>query len=452
VSEPGATGGVAGRREPAVRTRLSAMFFLQWATWGVYSPVLGRCYGAPVAEGGLGFSEWQIGLLFGLPGTLGALLAPFIGGQLSDRYFAAERLLGAFQIALGVLLWVLPTQTRFGVWLGILVVMSLMTAPTVALANALAFAHLPDPKGEYAKARLWGTIGWIVAGWGFAMVWLQTGLRPQWLPPFLKGAEVPDVTRRLLDAIRAGACLSVVFGLYALTLPHTPPKRAGVDPLAFRKAFKLLRHRSFAVLMATGLFAAAIHSIYFMQTSKFLPTLGLRQADILPAMSVGQFAEIFVMAGLGWMLKRLGFRWVLVIGAFAYALRFAIFGTTWLPLGVIVASQALHGVCFACFIAAAFIYVDHLAPNDIRASAQTLLGIVLGLAPILAGVLSGKLASLCTPPGGKLNFSPYWYTLAAIGLAATLFLAAFFRDEAPEPAPPAPQRQASDGATTGERP
>ena len=302
-------------------------------------------------------------------------------------------------------------------------------APAVALANALAFAHLPDPQAQFPRARLWGTIGWIVAGWGFAMVWLQTGLTPQWLPPFFKGTEAPDVTLRLFDAIRAGACLSVVFGLYSFTLPHTPPQRKGVDPLAFRKAFRLFRFRSFGVLMLTGLVVAAVHGIYFMQTSKFLPTLGLRQADILPAMSTAQFAEIFTMLLLGWLLKRLGFRWVLTIGVAAYALRYAIFGTTWLPLGVIVASQALHGVCFACFYTAAWIYIDRLAEKDIRASAQSLIGLVLGIGPILGGIISAKLAGLCTPAGGTLNFSPFWYGVAAISLAATLFLALCFRDE-----------------------
>ncbi len=418
-----------------VPARLSVMFFLQWATAGVYVPLMWRCLTAPVAKGGLGFSEWEMGLLGGIPATLGALLAPFIGGQLSDRCFSAQRLLGAIQVAIGGLLWALPSVRGFSAWLALLVATNLLWAPGVALANSLAFTHLRDARAQYPLARMWGTIGWIAAGWGFSMLWLQTGLRPQWLPPFLKGAEVPDVTRRLLDAFRAGACLSVVFGLYALTLPHTPPRRQGVDPLAFRKAFRLLRFRSFVVLMLAGLPLVAVHSVYFLQAGKFLPTLGLREADILPAMSVGQFAEILVMVALGWMLKRLGFRWVLAIGAFAYALRFAVFGTTWLPLGVIVASQSLHGVCFACFIAGAFIYVDHLADKDIRASAQTLLGIVLGIAPVLGGMFSGTLAGLCTPPGGALNFSPFWYTLAAIALAATLFFVLFFRDEAREAKP-----------------
>ncbi len=429
MSEQAAVAERPGGREPAVMSRLSVMFFLQWATAGVYVPVMWRCLSAPVAKGGLGFGEWEIGLLSGIPATLGAVLAPFVGGQLSDRYFPTQQLLGVIQILVGALLWVLPEVRGFTPWLVLLVGVSLLWAPAVALANSLAFAHLPDPKAQYPLARMWGTIGWIAAGWAFAMLWLQTGLRPQWLPPFLVGTEVRG---RLLDSLRAAGCLSVVLGLYSCTLPHTPPARKGVDPLAFRKAFKLFRFRSFAVLMLAGLPLVAIHHIYFLQTSKFLPTLGLREADILPAMSVGQFAEIFLMAALGWMLKRLGFRWVLAIGASAYAVRFAVFGTTRLPLGVIVASQALHGVCFACFIAAAFIYIDRLADKDIRASAQTLLGIVLGIAPVLGGMLSGKLAGLCTPPGGSLNFSPFWYALAAIGAAATLFLAFFFRDEAPK--------------------
>jgi len=57
---------------PLVGLRLGLMFFLQWATWGVWVPVLGRILKAPVAEGGLGFSELQIGLLMGLPATLGS--------------------------------------------------------------------------------------------------------------------------------------------------------------------------------------------------------------------------------------------------------------------------------------------------------------------------------------------------------------------------------------------
>ncbi|MBM4032929.1 MAG: MFS transporter [Planctomycetes bacterium] len=413
-----------------VTTRLWVMFFLQWATQGVYGTLLGRCLLAPVEVGGLGFTPNEVGLLFGLPGTLAALVSPLIGGQLSDRYFPTQRFLGTLQLVLGALLWVLPSQKRFAVWLALLVVISLAYGPTVSLANALAFAHLRDPKKQFAWARLGGTIGWIVANWGFPMLWLQTDLHLRWLPPFIVGTEVPNVTARLLDAVRVGACLSVLFGLYTFTLPHTPPKRQGVDPLAFRKAFKLFRHRSFLVLAIAGPVIGAIHGIYFWYTSQFLSTLGLRDSDIQPAMSTGQIAEILFMVVLPWLLRRLGFRWVIALGVFAYALRFAIFGTTWLPVGVIIASQGLHGVCFACFYTATFIYIDRLADADIRASAQSLISIVFGLAPLLGGTLSAQLAKGFTR-AGVLQFSPFWYSLAAIGLLATLFVATFFREDTP---------------------
>ena len=427
------------RPEPKLlSSRISGMFFLQWATWGIWLPVLGRIF-----DKQLSFSELEIGLLMGVPATLGAVAAPFVAGQLADRCFSAERLMGALVLITGGLLWIMAAQTTFAAWLILLTIGSVVRAPTVPLANALAFAHLPDPKAQYPKTRVWGTIGWIVAGWGFSMVWLTVNLHFQWLPPFFAGdkvggGKVAILSARLVDSIRAGAVLSIIYGLYCFTLPHTPPKRKGVDPLAFRKAFKLFRFPSFAVLMAGGLFIACIHNIYFIQASKFLPELGLDDAYILPAMSTGQFAEIIVMVFLGAMLKSLGFRWVLLIGASAYVLRFAIFAATSLPLGVIVASQALHGVCFGCFIATAFIYVEHLAEEDIRASAQTLIGLVLGIAPVLGGLISAQLAALCAGPGVKLTkatYSPFWLSVTAIGLLATVFLAIFFRDETIEAHP-----------------
>jgi MFS family permease len=179
-----------------------------------------------------------------------------------------------------------------------------------------------------------------------------------------------------------------------------------------------------------------IHQVYFMQTGTFLSSIGVRDADILPAMSLGQIGEIFMMIVLGLMLKRLGFKWVLFIGAMAYFLRYVIFGTPGLPVEVIVASQALHGVCFACYLAAAYIYVDHLAEPDIRHSAQQVFGLVIGGGgPILGGWLNGRLAHWFAVPGAEpgaaagIDYMRFWYVLAAIGLVATVVLAVLFRSE-----------------------
>jgi hypothetical protein len=146
-------------------------------------------------------------------------------------------------------------------------------------------------------------------------------------------------------------------------------------------------------------------------------------------MTIGQFAEIAVMAGVGLLLGRLGTRWVITMGAFAYFLRYAIFATTTLPAGVIIASQALHGFCYACFFAVAYIYVDRLAEPDVRHSAQTVFGIIiLGVGPVLAAPFLGLLAHLFST-GGTLDYSALWRTLSAIGLLTAIGFAALFRDE-----------------------
>src|SRR5262249_31398212 len=158
-------------------------------------------------------------------------------------------------------------------------------------------------------------------------------------------------------------------------LPHTPPKKSA-EKIAFRKAFRLLGNPGLAVLTLAALPISIIHTIYFIQTPQFLPTLaGVRDADVQPAMSIGQFTEIFILAGLGLFLRRVGFKWVLVIGTLSSVLRYVVFSMGE-PTALVVASQALHGVCFACFYAAAFIYVERIAPADVRHSSQTVFGII----------------------------------------------------------------------------
>ena len=234
----------------------------------------------------------------------------------------------------------------------------------------------------------------------------------------------------MIDSVKAAGLLSMAFGVYCwLALPHTPPRKHGVKRLAFARAFALVRYRSFALFLFAALCVSSVHFIYFMQTSKFLAARGLEDAYIMPAMSIGQFAEIAVMALLGPMLVRIGFRWIIPLGALCYALRYLVFGTDALPLSVIVASQALHGFCFGCFFAAGFIYVDRIAPPDVRNSAQTVVMLVLfGIGQLIGGKLNGFLSKLCTTDG-VLDYTRFWYTLACIAGVAALALGLAFRDE-----------------------
>ena len=409
--------------------RLGAMMFLQYALWGAWLPVTARYLSASVAEGGLGFTGSQIGMTLGLAGSIGAVMAPFIAGQIADRYFSTERILAFLVTAGGVVKWITSYQTEYSAWLVLSIIYSVLYMPTLALSNSITFAHIDNQENDFPKIRIWGTIGWIVASWVFPMIWLQTNLNFQWMPPFIVGAEVPNVTSRLADALKFSGLISITYGAFCFLLPHTPPKKDAIEKLAFKKAFELFRFSSFTTLVIASLAVSVIHQIYFLQTGPFLSHIGILDSQIGPAMTIGQFAEILTMAYLGFFLKRLGFKKVITIGVAAYFMRYAVFGTESFPVWVMVISQAFHGFCYAFFFAAAYIYVDKLADEDVRHSAQTVFGIIiLGGGPVIGGWLSGYLQNIYTVEN-IFNYSNFWYTVSAIGLATMVFFYAFFREQ-----------------------
>ena len=412
--------------------RLGSMMFLQYALWGAWLPVTARYLSATVSEGGLGFSGSQIGMILGLAGSIGAVAAPFIAGQFADRYFSTERILAFLVFTGGLVKWYTSYQTSYSAWLYLSILYSILYMPTLALSNSITFSHIEDGEKNFPKIRVWGTIGWIVASWAFPMIWLQQELSFQLMPPFISGPEVPNVTARLADALKFSGIISMMYGVFCFMLPHTPPKQDAVEKLAFKKAFELFNYSSFTVLVLASLAVSIIHQIYFLQTGPFLVHIGIKDSQIGPAMTIGQFAEILTMAYLGYFLKRLGFKKVIFIGVLAYFARYAIFGTVMLPVWVMVLSQAFHGFCYAFFFAAAFIYVDKIADEDVRHSAQTVFGIIiLGGGPVIGGWLSGKLQEIYTT-AGIFDYSGFWYTLSAMGLVTGLLFFFLFTNQLKE--------------------
>ena len=413
-------------------TRLGTMMFLQYALWGAWLPVTARYLSASIEDGGLGFSGSDIGMILGLAGSIGAIAAPFIAGQFADRYFSTEKVLAFLVFTGGLVKWYTSTQTDYTSWLYLSILYSVLYMPTLALSNSVAFSHVDDAENSFPKIRVWGTIGWIAASWAFPMIWLQQDLSFQLMPPFISGAEVPNVTARLADALKFSGIISITYGVFCFMLPNTPPKADAVEKLAFKKAFSLFNNKSFLVLVFASLGVSIIHQIYFLQTGPFLSFIGIKDSSIGPAMTIGQFAEIATMAYLGFFLKRLGFKKVITIGIMAYFARYAIFGTSILPAWVMVVSQAFHGFCFAFFFAAGFIYVDKLADDDVRHSAQTVFGIIIfGGGPVVGGWLSGKLQEIYTV-AGIFNYSNFWYTLAGMGLVTGILFFFFFSEQLKE--------------------
>jgi MFS family permease len=151
----------------------------------------------------------------------------------------------------------------------------------------------------------------------------------------------------------------------------------------------------------------------------------------MPAMSIGQIAEIGTMAILGLFLKKLGWRKTLTFGILGHAIRFAIYSLGG-PVWLVVASNVVHGFCYAFFFAAVYIFVDECFPKDARASAQGLFNLlILGIGPFFGNLLWGRLADRLTTDGA-IDYQRLFLAPTALAILAALVLWIGFRPVATE--------------------
>lgn len=362
--------------------RLSVMMFLQYAIWGIWAPILGRHLASldafKTADGTA--DQTRIGLIY-MTLPIASIIAPFIGGQIADRYFAAQRFLAVSQLLGGALLLAVTRFTGFTeVFLGMLLY-NLIYAPTIALSNSISFQHWPND--QFSRIRVWGSIGWIVIGWFFGFVWMQ--YLGKWFH-----------TPAMVDCLYLAAALSFGYGVFALFLPHTPPAKKGGNPLAFLAAVGMLRNPAFKMMAIISFFGAIDMQLYFIWTQSFLSEgLKIRDEWIAPVQTAGQICEMFMMVLLPLVLRKYGFRVTMALGIGAWGLReiiFAIGQPTWLVFDGI----ALHGVGFAFFFTAIFMFADSVAPSDIKSSVQSFLAsVTIGCGMLVGSLLAGPIAKAC---------------------------------------------------------
>jgi len=415
-----------------VRTRLSAMMFLQFAIWGAWLPIL-----YPFLMGHRKFTLDQTGFCL-MAGAVGAIFGPFIAGQLADRSFRTERMLAASHLVGAILVWNLADVAAFGPFLVLSFLYGLVYAPTLALTNSLAFAHLPDRDRDFGPVRLWGTIGWIAVGIGVGQALLRLHTPEGGTPEEVAAAQ--DAGRAV--AFRLSALLGIVMAVYCVTLPATPPATNAARRNAWAETLAEVAKPPLWALFLIAIPISMVHQFYFVYTSQFVGEIQNRAASagadafagavnsVLGVgggglMTIGQMSEIAVLAALPFLMKAFPKKTILAIGIVAYALRMAIFA--YFPsLPMVLAGVALHGLCFGCFIAVAFMVVDEWTSADVRATAQNLFNLVIiGIGIIVGSLFAtsvvGKYAAL--PDGGmdyaKLFSVPMWIALAClVGLLA----------------------------------
>jgi nucleoside transporter len=417
---------------PKLNLQLSVMMFLQYAIWGSWLPIF-----FTFLTTYRNFSGEDAGSLFA-GGAVGALVAPFLAGQIADRYFNTEKYLGISHILGGVLVWQLARIQSYWGLMGFGLLYALIYVPTLNLTNSLAFHHLPDRDRDFGKVRVWGTIGWIAVGIGVGH-WLRIMHTPSGVP----ASEVLRAQAQGMgDAFRLSAILGWILGIWCFMLPKTPPKK-GEQKFAPLEALGQIKARPLLVLFLLTFPISCVHQFYFVRTSGFLATLQSGATDGIDnffkavfgvggggLMTIGQIAEIAVLAVMPIVAKRASRKTLLTVGVMAYILRFAVFA--YLPFtAAVVPALALHGLCFGCFFFVAFMIVDEETTADVRASAQGLYNLVgMGLGVIAGNYFAGKVdrwATVVDPATGakSTNFQilfsiPMWICVACL-VALVLF-------------------------------
>ena len=400
-----------------VKLRLSVMMFAQYFAWGVWLVPLGT-----YMSKGLHF-DTIIGATFGLIG-IATILSTLFVGMVADRFIAAQKMLGILSLGAGAaLFWVSTIHNSPSLFLFGCLLHFLFYASTIPLATAIAFNAVEDTSKEFPAIRVWGTIGWIVAG---LLVGVISGAAETALP------------------MQMAAAVYLLLGVYAFTLPDTPP-RARHKVVSVAAIFGLdviFRHReaAFWVFIVCTLALMVPKSFYDTYANAFFADKDLHMTlfggrlEATGIQTAGQIFETFFLISLPFLLARLGIKRVLVIGMGAWAVRFLLFGfgyhggTAIMPmllLGIII-----HGICYDFLIVSGQIYVDRKFDPESRSRAQAFLTLITqGIGIVVGSNIAGYVYGLHADAAGGHDWRAIWMVPAVIAFVTMVLFAFAFREK-----------------------
>jgi nucleoside transporter len=392
------------------------MMFLQFFVWGAWYTSIAVYM---TAEGMGQLTHWPYTV-----NPIAAIAAPFFLGLVADRYFSTEKVLGVLHLLGGLVLLSVPQFSGTPVvFVLLLLLYNLCYMPTLGLANSLAFHNIADQERHFPLIRVFGTVGWIVAGLVVSLV----------LRLFVTDGRLPEQTPLPLYT---AAVTSLVLGLYSFSLPHTPPPARGVRVSARSilglDALKALGSTPFYVFLGASLLICIPLAAYYNFTQLLLEATGFK--NIAGTQTLGQMSEVVFMLLMPMFFARLGVKWMLVAGMGAWTLRYVFFavGAPNAVLWMIIVGILLHGICYDFFFVTGQIYVDKKSTRAIRGQAQGMLVLVTyGLGMLIGAQAAGNLFNAFLSGADALTLSQwrqFWFVPAAFAAVIMVGFALLFND------------------------
>jgi nucleoside transporter len=394
------------------------MMFLEFFIWGAWFVTLGTFLSSNLnATGG------QTSSVFSTQ-SWGAIIAPFIIGLIADRYINAEKILGFLHLAGAALMYMMYNAADMSAFYPYVLVYMILYMPTIALVNSVSFNQMKNPEKDFSSIRVWGTVGWVVAGL---------------LISYLFHWDTEENTKQglLKNTFLMAGIASAVLGVMSFTLPKTPPTKKAGEKVSLKEiigldALKLLKNKNFLIFFIASILICIPLAFYYQNTHKFISTIGIESPT--GKMTIGQISEILFMLLLPVFFARFGFKKTILVGMLAWALRYVLFayGNAGELSFMILTGIALHGVCYDFFFVSGYIYTNSKAGEQYKSAAQGLITLATyGVGMLIGFEIAGYITDNYTTDTGT-NYKITWLIPAAIAGAVFLFFAFSFTNEKTE--------------------
>lgn len=389
---------------------LSLMMFLQYYIWGAWYVTMGTYMGTVLKSSG-----GEIGLAYSA-GAIATIISPFFVGMIADKFFAAQKIMGVLHLIGAALLFYatkVDNQSFYWVILGY----SLLYMPTIALSNSVAFAQMTDPGKQFPWIRVFGTLGWIVAGLIIAKLGIE----------------------KTAGTFHVAAVISAALGIISFLLPNTPPKGVGtktsIASILGKDAFVMLKEKSYLIFFIAAVLICIPLSFYYGFANPFLNEVGLQNAA--GKMTLGQMSEALFILAIPFMFNKIGVKKMLILGMGAWVLRYICFAYGKMDISwMLYAGIILHGVCYDFFFVTGYMYTEKKAGVSIKNSAQSLFtfatyGVGMFIGTIYSGYITDKYATKALDAVTKkeISIAPHDWTsiwLYPAAIAGAVLIAFIF--------------------------
>lgn len=383
---------------------LGLMMFLQYYVWGSWYVTMGTFMTKFLGSTGI-----QIGAAYSAL-AIATMISPFFIGMVADRFFAAQKVMGVLHLIGGVLLFLAARVTTNSTFYWVILLYSLAYMPTIGLSNSVAFRQMTDPGKQFPLVRVFGTVGWVIAGFMIALLGIE-----QTTGTFIMAAIV-----------------STGLGLFSFVLPDTPPparEPTSVKSVMGTDAFVLFRDRPYLIFFIAAIFVCIPLSFYFGFANLFLNQAGMQNAA--GKMVMGQISEALFILAIPFLFNRIGVKNMLLIGMSAWIARYVCFafGDMGPNAWMLYAGIILHGICYDFFFVTGYMYTEKKSNERIKSASQGLFTFVTyGLGMFIGTWVSGFVTNYYTV-GQVYQWQKIWFIPTYIAIAVLVCFIFFFREK-----------------------